>query len=109
MLVTKELDTNKARLAYFAHMDAVRRSANAESFYSNAQRKQARTIADLLDLMYVNKNVYVTYRKNFIAVKVDAAIVRNKKGAKEVDSIIESKGYTKVITPQGLIVRIPKA
>jgi hypothetical protein len=104
----KELDTKEAgTYAFAAAMDAQRQNSNNKSHYTQAQVRQALTVRDLLDSAFSYKNLYINYRKKFIAVKAEGARAKDAM-AKEVVDLFESNGYTVAQTPQGLLVRIAK-
>ena len=104
----KELDTKDAgSYAYAAARDAQRQNSNNKSTYSQDQIRRALTVRDLLDSAYSYTNLYINYRKRFIAIKAEGARARDRM-AKEVVALFESNGYLVASTPQGLIVRIVK-
>ena len=104
----KELDTKDAgSYAYAAARDAQRQNSNNKSTYSQDQIRKALTVRDLLDSAYSYTNLYINYRKKFIAIKAEGARARDRM-AKEVVALFESNGYLVASTPQGLIVRIVK-
>lgn len=104
-IITKELDTSAASCGWFAARDAERYNNECMSEYSSKERSLAQQVRDLLDLVFSGK-FYINYRKTFIAVKVDGAIVKDRKLAREVDDILSGKGVIKVITKQGVVYRI---
>ena len=104
----KELETKSAgQYAFAAVMDAGRRNSNNKSHYSQEQIKRALTARDLLDSAYSYSNLYINYRKKFIAIKAEGARAKDAL-AKEVVKLFELNGYAVVMTPQGMIVRIDK-
>ena len=104
----KELDTKDAgSYAYAAARDAQRQNSNNKSTYSQDEIRRALTVRDLLDSAYSYTNLYINYRKRFIAIKAEGARARDRM-AKEVVALFESNGYLVASTPQGLIVRIVK-
>jgi hypothetical protein len=104
----KELDTKDAgSYAYAAARDAQRQNSNNKSTYSQDQIRRALTVRDLLDSAYTYTNLYINYRKKFIAVKAEGARARDAM-AKEVVKLFETNGYLVAQSPQGLIVRIVK-
>lgn len=89
--------------------------AAVNAYYSNKQYKNTYTVAeqtlaqcalDVLHTAYKFTSSYINYRKTFIAVKIAGYTAYNKATAKLAISILEEKGYTVVVTQQGLIVRI---
>jgi hypothetical protein len=106
MLQEKELNSTKARSAFFAIKDADQYNQNCMSMYTATQRSKAQTVLDLLDNAYSSKALYINYRKTFIAVKVENPTVRDRKLAREIDDIFEQNGYVKVKSAQGFIIRL---
>lgn len=106
----QELDTKDAGFfKYAALMDARAKSWAASTFYSEAQKLQAERMRLGLELVYNAKVIFITYRKKFIVVKVDNARVRDKQNLELLEKGYEMMGITKVVTPQGVTYRIPKA
>ena len=102
----KELETKAAGgFAYAAAQDAQRQNSNNKSTYSQEQIRRALTVRDLLDSAFSYTNLYINYRKKFIAVKAEGARARDAM-AKEVVDLFETNGYLVAQTPQGMIVRI---
>jgi hypothetical protein len=105
-IATTELETKKSKSAWFAINDADRYSTECASRYTSKQRATAQTAVDLLDMAYRYKGLYTNFRKTFIAIKVDNAQVKNRAVLIEVDAILEGKGFTKAVTPQGVVYRL---
>lgn len=97
-------DNNKRGAALNAHF----RNREMACTYTVAQQCLAQRALDLLDTAYAYANSYINYRKKFMAVKIEGAIKRDRKMAAEAVSILESRGYSVVTTPQGIVVRIPR-
>ena len=91
-----------------AALNAYYRNRELACTYTREQQCLAQRALDLLDTAFAYARSYINYRKTFIAVKLEGAIKRDRKMAKEAVSILESKGYTVVATPQGIVVRIPR-
>ena len=104
----KDLDTKDAgQFARFAAIDAQRRNTNNKSHYTQAQITKAVTVRDLMDTAFSYTNLFINYRKKFIAIKAEGARVKDAV-AKQVIELFESNGYSVANTPQGVIVRIDK-
>ena len=100
------LDTKAAgQYARGAAINAEMRNREMRSTWTSEKRSAAQTVLDLLDMAYKG-NFYINYRKKFIAVKVDAPIVRDRLTVKAVKAVFEEHEYNVVNTPQGLVVRI---
>jgi hypothetical protein len=83
-------------------------NAQQQRTYSQAQQRQAVTARDLLDTAYNYSELYINYRKKFIAIKLEGAQARSAI-VKEVEALFAEQGYSRVDTPQGIIYRIPRA
>jgi hypothetical protein len=106
----KELNTVSAGgYARGAAINAEYHNRMNAATYSSNQRSQAQSVIDIMDLAYKYESTYVNFRKTFIAVKIEGAIVRDRKLAQQVDEIFTEKGYTKAVTPQGIVIRILRA
>ena len=100
----KDADDNRRGAALNAYF----RNREMACTYTREQQCLAQRALDLLDTAYAYAESYINYRKKFIAVKIEGAIRRDKTMAREAVSILESKGYEVVVTPQGIVVRIPR-
>ena len=103
--INSEESTNK----FAAYMNAKTRSAAASTHYDYAQKLQAERIKFVLEIVYAAKDIYVTFRKKFIAIKIDNARVRDKAKLAEFEMDWAAQGIVKVVTPQGVTYRLPKA
>jgi hypothetical protein len=105
----KELDTKEAgTFAFAAVMDAQRRNTNNKSLYTQEQIRKALIVRDLLDSAFSYSNLYINYRKKFIAVKVEGARAKDSM-SKQIIELFEQLGYGVVSTQQGIIVRLDSA
>jgi hypothetical protein len=94
--------------AHKAAANAYFRNREMAGTYTLAQQCLAQRALDVLDTAFAYARSFVNYRKKFIAVKLEKQMARDKHVAREALAILESKGYTVVKTPQGLVVRIPR-
>lgn len=105
----QELDTQGAGYFKFAAMrDARMKSYAASTAYSEAQKVQAERMKLGLELVYGGKAFYVTFRQKFIVVKVDGAVVKDKKTLALLEADYEKAGIKKAVTAQGISYRIAK-
>lgn len=103
----KELKTVSAGVyARGAAINAEYHNRMNAATYSSSQRSQAQGVIDIMDLAYKYHSTYVNFRKTFIAVKIEGAMIRDRKLARQVDEILAEKGYTKAVSPQGIVIRI---
>lgn len=104
-----DLDSKPAGYyAYAASRDANMRNIANASHYSQSQKIAADRMSLALALVYAAKDIYVNYRKTFIAVKVNRASVKDRKNLLILEQDYTAKGYKKVVTNQGVTYRIPK-
>lgn len=103
----KELKMAKAgNFAVFAAVNADYLNRMNACTYTSNERAKGQQLLDVIDLAYNYKESFINFRKTFIAVKIEYPRIKDAKLAKEVDAIIEERGYSKVVTPQGMIIRI---
>jgi len=104
-----ELDTKTAPFAWLAARDAAIKSYAASTLYTEAQKIRAERMKLGLELVYYCKQVYITYRKKFITIKLEQACVKDRKTLTllEQDYTVEGS-ITKVITEQGVTYRIAR-
>jgi hypothetical protein len=100
----RDADDNKRGAA----LNAYYRNREMAATYTLSQQCLAQRALDLLDTAFSYAESYINYRKKFIAVKIEGAMKRDRRLAAEAVSILESKGYNVVSTPQGIVVRIPR-
>ena len=105
----KQLNTRAAEdNAYKAALNAHYRNREMACTYTREQQCLAQRALDILDTAFAYAESYINYRKKFIAVKIAGQMARNKKLALDALDILEDKGYEIAVTPQGLVVRIPR-
>ncbi|MFM8760892.1 MAG: hypothetical protein ACKOD7_05025 [Polynucleobacter victoriensis] len=104
-----DLETGPAANKWWAHRDAERRSYAASTHYSEQQKIAAERMKLALDLCYSNQGIYINFRNKFITVKVAGAYIKNKFELLLLEKEYEQRGYTKAVSAQGVIYRIPKA
>ncbi len=107
-LEVKQINTETSRRPWFVKNDVERLNAKWGPTYTARQRSAAQQALDLLDSAYHYQGAYINYRKKFIAVKLDRPIKRNRLYAATADAHFADKGYSKVVSPQGFVVRIPR-
>ena len=106
---TKELEyRNAGKFAWFAARDARMRSYENASLYTEEEKVRAERIRVGLTLAYRAKQFHVEYRKKFISVKLDGAVVLDRKNLKTLEADYSNLGVVKRVTNQGVTYRIPK-
>ncbi len=108
-MIEKELENKSAGYyAYAASRDARMKAIAMWSHYDPKQKIEADRVKFALELVYWAKEIHVNPRQKFISVKVDKAQIRDKVNLKFLEDEWKTKGYTKHLSPQGVIYRIPK-
>jgi hypothetical protein len=105
---TVSLNTDEASNKRFAAMDARMRSLTNESLYTNKEKIVAERIKIGAEMVYNAKEVYISYGKTGISIKLDHPVVRLKKELKLLEGDWEKLGCVKRKSTQGLIYRLPK-
>lgn len=103
----KTIETKTSNTPWFVFKDVKAQNAKYGPTYSAKQKSAAETFADCLKLAYTG-NVYINYRKKFIAVKLERGFKKDKMFALAVAGIVAEKGYTEVESEQGRIYRLPR-
>jgi diaminopimelate epimerase len=103
---TRNVSADPARGAL---VDVRNYSARNKANYSQVEIDRAeRTLAALKEF-YQSNAYYITYRKRFVAIKIsNPHKVRQVRKLRQLESSYFSRNYEKVVTPQGVIYRIPK-
>lgn len=108
----KQIDTQEVEMGkkYAAHLDAKRKSAEAQQYYSKTQQKEAATVFEAVRVSYLRSKVYLNYREKFYSVKVQRPSKADQlsKEVTKVEKLLEDVGATKVVSAQGIIYRINK-
>ena len=104
-----ELDTKASPYAWIAARDAAIKSYAASTLYTEAQKVRAERMKLGLEMVYAVRAAFVTYRKKFVAIKLDQARVRDRATLKLLEKDYETYGdVTKVVTDQGITYRIAR-
>lgn len=103
-----ELETKAAgRHAWFARQDAITRSRANQSRFSHSVQLKAQRVSLVLDLLYANSEISITYNKTSVRVKAHAARARCRKQIAQWEQDWALDGISKKVTPQGVIYLIP--
>lgn len=102
----RELNTKPAANPRWAAIDANRNSTAAKYSWPAAIREDAEKIKMYMGMAYSADEFYVNYRKRFIAVKAENPTKKTNRAVSLFNGIIAERGYEKIHTDQGLIVRI---
>lgn len=94
--------------SWIAARDAQFKSACESQNYSDKQKLVAERMKLALELCYYNKNIYITFRKKFISIKIDQAQIKDRKNLALLETDYDNAGYSKIVSKQGVSYRIPK-
>lgn len=100
-LKVKEADDKLA-----AYLNARERSAKALSTYTALEQQRANTVFEAVRTTYMRSKCYLTYRNNFIAIKVCNPTASDKLHADKLETELNTMGVEKATTAQGIIYRI---
>jgi hypothetical protein len=59
-----------------------------------------------MDMVYAAKGIYEAYGKKGVSIKVDGAIVKDKRNLQALEADWTAKGFVKKVSPQGVIYRL---
>ena len=98
-----------ASAAPAASLDALQRSMQNQTAYTQVEIARAVRIMQQLKECYNSVGYYTSYRKNFVALKVCRPFrVADAQQLAQLESFFTRSNFSKVVTPQGIIYRIPK-
>ena len=91
-----------------ARKDAENKSKRNAAGFTAIQKGLAESTADLIQSAYNYKALYTNFRQKFISIKVAEPRTRDRDSVMSLDRLFSDRGYRKVLTPQGIIFRIPR-
>jgi hypothetical protein len=91
-----------------ARQDAEQKSQRNAAGFTATQKSLAETTGELIQQAYEYKALYTNFRQKFISLKVAQPRPRNRDAVLSLDRLFSDRGYAKVLTPQGIIFRIPR-
>lgn len=106
---TAQIRTEEAPTKWFAAQDARMRNIANKSRYPEAIQRQIDRMMMVMDMVYAAKGIYEAYGKKGVSIKVDGAIVKDKSNLRALEAEWTTKGFTKKISPQGVIYRLTAA
>ena len=106
---TRDLETRPAPNGWWARKDANLLNLRWEPTYSERQKTQASQMRGCLELCYGYRDTHINYRERFIAIKVDRAVVRDRRMLALLEQEWTQRGVERRTTAQGVIYRIPRA
>ena len=102
----RELNTQEAPTKWFAAMDAQRRNTNNKSHFPQTVQNQITRMLTVMDMVYSAKGVYEAYGKKGVSIKIDGAVVKDRKNLLALEQEWTAKGFVKKVSPQGIIYRL---
>jgi hypothetical protein len=103
---TLEINTQEAPTKWFAAQDAQRRNTNNKSRFPQSIQNQITRMLMIMDMVYAAKGVYEAYGKKGVSVKIDGAVIKDRKNLRALEAEWTAKGFVKKISPQGVIYRL---
>lgn len=103
---SQEIDNTEAPNKLWAYLDARMQNSVNASLYSAAERLQAERLRLRLEFCFNSKNIFINYRKNFITVKLDRPVVKDRKELRLLESELQSQNVTKKLSAQGICYNI---
>jgi hypothetical protein len=105
----KELNAQPAgQYATSARLRAGSYSDKYRITYTGHERARIETMVDIVRMAYVVDTSYLNFRKTMAVIKLVGAQVRDRLEARALEAICEERGYKRVRTAQGLLIRMPR-
>jgi hypothetical protein len=104
-----QIKTEEAPNKWWAAKDASMRNYANSTHYTLHQRTAAERMKIALEMVYSAKNVYIAYGKKGISLKVDGALVRDRKELGFLEEGWAAAGIAKKVSKQGVIYRLTAA
>ena len=104
-----QINTEEAPNKWWAARDARMRNYANSTRYTDHQKTVAERMKIVLEMVYAAKGVYIAYGKKGISLKVDGAVVRDRKELGFLEEGWTRAGMTKKVSPQGVIYRMAVA
>lgn len=101
--------TEEAPNKWWAARDARMRNYANSTRYTDHQKTAAERMKIVLEMVYTAKGVYIAYGKKGISLKVDGAVVRDRKELSFLEEGWSTAGIVKKVSPQGVIYRLTMA
>ena len=99
------IDTVEAPNKWWAAHDARMKNIANASKYSEKDKIRAERMKVVLEMVYKAKAVYISYGKTGISIKVDHAVVLDRKNLRLLEKDWTAEGVTKRQSEQGVIYR----
>ena len=103
---TTQIRTEEAPTKWWAARDARMRNLANKSRYPEAIHRQIDRMIMVMDLVYAAKKVHEAYGKKGVSIKVDGAVIKDKTNLRALEAEWAGRGFTKKISPQGVIYRL---
>jgi hypothetical protein len=101
----RSINRDEATVPWYAARDARMRSAVEATHYTDMQKAKCEGMRFALEMVYGFKEIHITYRKKFVAIKVEHPIIRERKALRLLESDWGSN-VVKIRTAQGIIYRV---
>ena len=102
----KTIRTEEAPTKWYAARDARMRNIANKSRFPDSIQVQITRMMIVLDMVYAAKGIYEAYGKKGVSIKVDGADVKDARNLRELEAEWAQKGFTKKVSPQGVIYRL---
>ena len=99
------IDNVEAPNKWWAAHDARMKNIANASKYSEKDKIRAERMKVVLEMVYKAKGVYISYGKTGISIKVDHAVVFDRKNLRLLEKDWTAAGVTKRQSEQGVIYR----
>ena len=100
------INTEEAPNKWWAAQDAKMRNETNKTHYPLAIQLQVSRMLSVMDLLYSAEGIYDAYGKKGVSIKVNKAVIRDRKNLRALEDDWAKAGVTKKMSAQGVIYRI---
>ena len=98
-------DTPESSVKWWAALDARMRNTTNKSKWDAKTQLKVESMKAILDYIYHGK-IYESYNVKSVSIKIDQAMVKDRRLLKQAEAVWSAEGILKTVTPQGVLYRL---
>jgi hypothetical protein len=106
-----EKELNAPAAGQYANAARLRAGSYSDQYritYTARERARIETMTDIVQMAYRADTSYLNFRKTMAVIKLVGAQIRSRQEVRDLEAICEERGYERVRTAQGLLIRMPR-
>ena len=100
------INTEEAPNKWWAAQDARMRNETNKTHYPLETQLQVSRMLSVMDMLYSAQGIYDAYGKKGVSIKINKAVIRDRKNLRALEADWAKAGVTKKMSAQGVIYRI---